>query len=52
MPADIAIATHFADLPDPRIDRCKRHDLLGIVTIVLCGVICGADTLADIARFG
>jgi len=52
MPADSAIATHFADLPDPRIDRCKRHDLLGIVTIAVCGVICGADTWADIERFG
>ncbi len=52
MPSDCIIATHFADLPDPRIDRCKRHDLLGIVTIALCGVICGADTWADIARFG
>jgi len=37
------IAAHFADLPDPRIDRAKRHDLLAIVTIALCGVICGAD---------
>lgn len=52
MPADIAIATHFADLPDPRIDRCKRHDLLGIVTIAVCGVICGADSWVEIERFG
>lgn len=52
MPADCTIVTHFADLPDPRVDRCKRHDLLGIVTIALCGVICGADTWADIERFG
>jgi predicted transposase YbfD/YdcC len=52
MPADCTIATHFADLPDPRIDRCKHHDLLGIVTIALCGVICGADSWVEIERFG
>ncbi len=46
------IAAHFADLPDPRIDRAKRHDLLAIVTIALCGVICGADSWVEIARFG
>jgi len=46
------IAAHFADLPDPRIDRAKRHDLLAIVTIALCGVICGADSWVEIERFG
>lgn len=43
---------HFADLPDPRIDRTKRHALLDIITIALCAVICGADTWADVERFG
>ncbi len=43
---------HFADLPDPRIDRAKRHDLLAIVTISLCAVICGADTWVEVERFG
>ncbi len=38
------IRDHFADLPDPRFDRAKRHDLLAIVTITLCGVIRGADS--------
>jgi len=42
----------FTNLPDPRIDRAKRHSLLAIVTIALCGVICGADSWVEIARFG
>lgn len=33
----------FADLPDPRIDRCKRHKLIDVVVIGLCVVICGAE---------
>lgn len=43
---------HFADLPDPRLDRTKRHSLLDIVTIALCAVICGADSWVDVEVFG
>jgi predicted transposase YbfD/YdcC len=50
--AGCAFRAHFADLPDPRIDRCKRHRLLDVVTIALCAVICGADTWVDVAEFG
>jgi predicted transposase YbfD/YdcC len=46
------LAAHFAALPDPRIDRCKRHQLLDIVTIAVCGVICGANTWVAVAEFG
>ena len=46
------LRSHFAALPDPRVDRAKRHDLLDIVAVALCAVICGADTWVDVARFG
>jgi predicted transposase YbfD/YdcC len=49
---DCSLRTHFADLPDPRIARAKRHDLLAIVTIAVCGVLCGADSWVEIERFG
>jgi predicted transposase YbfD/YdcC len=49
---DLSIAQHFADLPDPRIDRTKRHALIDILTIALCAVIGGADTWPDIEQFG
>jgi predicted transposase YbfD/YdcC len=42
----------FADLPDPRIDRSKRHQLLDIIAIALCAVLCGADSWVDVALFG
>ncbi len=38
------IAEYFPALDDLRIDRTKRHKLLDIVTIALCGTICGADS--------
>lgn len=46
------IVEHFASLDDPRIDRTKRHNLLDIVTIAICGTICGADSWVDIELFG
>lgn len=50
--APSGILAHFADLPDPRIDRAKRHELLAIVTIARCAVVCGADAWVEIERFG
>ena len=46
------IVEYFAALKDPRIDRSKRHNLLDIVTIAICGTICGADNWVDIELFG
>ncbi|MBA3379177.1 MAG: ISAs1 family transposase, partial [Chloroflexia bacterium] len=44
------IADAFADLIDPRVDRTKRHRLLDILTITLCGSLCGAENWADAKR--
>lgn len=49
---DHSLRTHFASLPDPRVDRAKRHELLDVVTIAICAVICGADSWVDIELFG
>jgi len=35
---DVSIARYFADLPDPRIDRTKKHSLGDILAIALCAV--------------
>ena len=51
-PAFGTIGKHFGDLQDPRIERTKRHELLDIVVIAICGVICGADSWVDIEMFG
>ena len=44
----ITIAHHFLDLEDPRIERTKHHQLIDIITLSICAVICGADTWVDI----
>lgn len=48
---DHPVAKHFGKLPDPRKDN-KRHNLIDIITIAICGVICNADSFEHIAEFG
>src|SRR5438876_205509 len=47
-----SICAHFADLPDPRIDRTRRHKLLDIIFITLCAAVCGANDFVAIEKFG
>ena len=51
-PATPSICAHFADLPDPRIDRTRRHKLLDIIFITLCAAVCGANDFVAIEQFG
>lgn len=46
------IKHHFGDLPEPRIERTRLHELLDILAIALCAVICGANSWEDIADWG
>jgi predicted transposase YbfD/YdcC len=48
----VAVFTPFENLADPRIERTRIHDLFELVVVALCGTIAGADTWADIERFG
>ncbi len=47
-----SVSTHFASLPDPRVERTKEHRLVDILTIGLCAIICGADGWTDMETFG
>lgn len=42
----------FSALGDPRLERSKLHELLDIITIAICAVICGADDWVEIEQFG
>lgn len=43
---------HVAPLKDPRIERTKRHQLLDIIVMAICGIICGAESWVAMAEFG
>lgn len=46
------VLNHFAMLPDPRVDRTKRHTLGDMVAIAVCAVVCGADSWTEVEQFG
>ena len=48
----LAIHKHFRKLKDPRINRRKRHPLINVITIAICGVIAGCDDWQQIEVFG
>jgi hypothetical protein len=45
------LATSFATLRDPRVDRTKDHLLLDIVLIAICAVVCGAEGWVEVVKF-
>jgi predicted transposase YbfD/YdcC len=47
-----SLRERFAALEDPRVERTRRHELLDIITIALCAVICGADSWVEVETFG
>jgi predicted transposase YbfD/YdcC len=46
------LSEHFGGIEDPRIDRTKRHKLLEIIILAICGAICGADDWVAMEKFG
>jgi predicted transposase YbfD/YdcC len=48
----LSLIEHFQRLPDPRINRCKEHDLIDILVIGLCTLLCGGETFNDMEDFG
>jgi predicted transposase YbfD/YdcC len=42
---------HFQDLNDPRVERTRKHPLINIVFIAVCGVLSGANSFASIHEF-
>lgn len=47
-----SIRVFFGGMDDPRVDRTKKHDLLEVLVVTLCAVICGADSCVDVEIFG
>ncbi len=46
-----SFAQHFEDLQDPRVERTRRHPLINVVFIAVCGVLSGANSIAGIHEF-
>ena len=48
----ISLFEHFQNLQDPRVNRTKRHDLLDVMIISVCTLLCGGETYNDMEDFG
>lgn len=48
----LSLITHFQNLPDPRVNRTKDHDLIDILIIALCTLLCGGESFNDMEDFG
>jgi len=44
------IEEYFGKVKDPRKERTKDHKLIDIITIAICGVICGAEGWTDVVH--
>jgi predicted transposase YbfD/YdcC len=48
-----SILTYFHDLPDPRREtRNKKHRLIDVLVIALCGIIAGCQSAVEIEAYG
>jgi predicted transposase YbfD/YdcC len=48
----VYFAPFFENLTDPRMERTKRHSLLEIIILAVCGTLGNANGWADIERYG
>ncbi len=47
-----SFAVSFAALPDPRVERTRKHQLLDIIAIAIFAVVAGADSFTDMEEYG
>lgn len=47
----VSLLTLLEEVPDPRVDRTKDHDLADLLAIGLCTILCGGDSFYDMEEF-
>jgi predicted transposase YbfD/YdcC len=48
----LSLIEHFKNLPDPRVDRTKDHELIDVLTIAICTLLCAGESFNDMEDFG
>ena len=49
---NLSLVEHFGSLRDPRINRRREHDLIDILVISICCLLCGGEGFNDMEDFG
>ncbi len=47
-----SLLEHFQGMDDPRINRTRRHELIDILVIAICTLLCGGESFNDMEDFG
>ena len=47
-----SLMDHLKEIPDPRIDRTRDHELVDILVIAICTLLCGGGSFYDMEDFG
>lgn len=47
-----SLTGHFSILIDPRVNRTREHELIEVLIIGLCCIICGGESFYDMEHFG
>ena len=50
-PKIISLISTLEEVPDPRVDRSKDHDLVDLLVIALCTILVGGDSFYDMEEF-
>jgi predicted transposase YbfD/YdcC len=50
--AKTSLIEHLARVPDPRMDRRKDHDLIDVLVIAVCTLLCAGHGFNDMEDFG
>jgi predicted transposase YbfD/YdcC len=48
----LSLIEHFKEIPDPRVTRRCDHDLIDVLVIALCTLLCGGENFNDMEEFG
>jgi predicted transposase YbfD/YdcC len=48
----LGLIEHFKNLPDPRVERTKDHELIDILVIAICTLLCAGESFNDMEDFG
>lgn len=51
-PPQLNLIEQFKSLEDPRVNRTKAHDLIDILVIAICTLLCGGEGFNDMEDFG
>lgn len=48
----LGLVEHLQQIPDPRVKGRCDHELVDVLVIALCCLLCGGETFNDMADFG